>query len=52
VTRRSGMGTSAAGEVALGRRKGGDTSVGLTQILLDQKMKKIHVVDSSTINEQ
>jgi hypothetical protein len=28
------------------------TSVGLTRILLDQKIKKIHSIDSTVINEQ
>jgi hypothetical protein len=34
-----------------GRGKGADDTVGLTQILLDQKIKKIHAVDAADTNE-
>jgi hypothetical protein len=33
-----------------GRRKRGDTSVGLTQILLSKKIKKIHTTNSAGTN--
>jgi hypothetical protein len=42
VTRRGGVATSVEGETAPGRGKGGDDAVGLTRILLGQKIKKIH----------
>jgi hypothetical protein len=36
VTQRGGVVTSAGGEIAPGRKKGGDDVVGLTRILLGQ----------------
>jgi hypothetical protein len=54
VIRRGSVTTSARGEAAPGRGKSGDdaswTLVGLTRILLGQKMKKIHVMDSVSTN--
>jgi hypothetical protein len=47
---RSGVPTSARRNVTPERGKGGDTLVGLTWILLCQKIKKIYVVDSTAIN--
>jgi hypothetical protein len=41
---------STGGEAALRREKEEMMSVGLTRILLDQKIKKIHIVDSIGIN--
>jgi hypothetical protein len=52
VTRRGGVMTLARGEAAPGRKKEETTLVGLTRILLDQKMKKIHMIDSAGINER
>jgi hypothetical protein len=52
VTRRGSVTTSNGGEVAPGRGKGGGDTVGLAQILLGQKIKKIHMVDSVATNEQ
>jgi hypothetical protein len=51
VTRCGGVATSIGGDVAPGMGKEGDDAVGLTQILLGRKMKKIHAVDSTAINE-
>jgi hypothetical protein len=43
---------SAGGEATPGRETEETTPVGLTWILLDQKIKKIHAVDSVIINRQ
>jgi hypothetical protein len=43
VTQRVDVMTSAGGEAAPGRGKEEMTSVGLTRILLGQKIKKIHM---------
>jgi hypothetical protein len=51
VTRRGNVVTSIRGEMTPGRGKGADDTVGLTQILLDQKIKKIHAVDAADTNE-
>jgi hypothetical protein len=45
VTRLGGVTTSAEGEVAPGREKGGDNPSWADVILQGRKMKKIHVVD-------
>jgi hypothetical protein len=50
VTQHSSVTTSARGNVAPGKGKEETTSVGLTRILLDQKIKKIHTVDSVAKN--
>jgi hypothetical protein len=50
VTRRGSVVTSTGGEAAPGRESEETTSVGLTRILLGQKMKIIHVVDSVATN--
>jgi hypothetical protein len=54
VIRRGSVTTSARGEAAPGKGKSGDdaswTLVGLTRILLGQKIKKIHVMDSVSTN--
>jgi hypothetical protein len=42
--------TSAGGEAALKRGKGGDDAVGMMRILLGKKIKKINTVDSATTN--
>jgi hypothetical protein len=44
------MVTSARGEATPRREKRGDDAVGLVRILLDRKMKKIYVVDSTVTN--
>jgi hypothetical protein len=43
---------SARGEVAPGGEREDTTPVGLTQILLGQKIKKINAVDSAGTNGQ
>jgi hypothetical protein len=50
VTQHSSVTTSARGNVAPGKGKEETTPVGLTRILLGQKMKKIHAVDSVATN--
>jgi hypothetical protein len=50
VTRCSDVTTSIGGKVSPGRGKREDNVVGLTRILLDQKIKKIHAVDSAGTN--
>jgi hypothetical protein len=50
MTQRSSMVTSARGEATPRREKRGDDAVGLVRILLDRKMKKIYVVDSTVTN--
>jgi hypothetical protein len=50
VTRCSGVTTSPGGEVASGRRKGGDDVSWFDANLIGPKIKKIHVVDSIVIN--
>jgi hypothetical protein len=50
VTRCSGVMTLAGGEAVPRREREEITSVEMTQILLDRKMNKIHVVDSASIN--
>jgi hypothetical protein len=52
VTRRDGVTTSIGGEAEPGKKKGGETLVELTQILLDWKMKKIHMVDLAATNRR
>jgi hypothetical protein len=52
VTWRGGVTTSVGGEVALGGEMEEKTIFGLTRILLDQKIKKIHAIDSGGINGQ
>jgi hypothetical protein len=49
VTRCCGVVTSVGGEVAPGWERDEMIPTGLTQILLSQKMKKNHVIDSSAV---
>jgi hypothetical protein len=51
VTRRNGVTTSAGGEATSERKREETTLIGLVQILLGRKIKKIYAFDSGTINE-
>jgi hypothetical protein len=50
VTRHGGVATSAGGEVAPERGKGGDNASWADANLIGPKNEKIHVVDSTAIN--
>jgi hypothetical protein len=50
VTRHGGVATSAGGEVAPERGKGGDNASWADANLIGPKIEKIHVVDSTAIN--
>jgi hypothetical protein len=50
MTQHGGVTTSAGGDGALGRKKEETTLVRLTQILLGQKIKKIHSIHSTVTN--
>jgi hypothetical protein len=52
MTQRSDVTTSTGGEAALGGEMKETMPVGLIQILLDRKMKKIHAVDSAGTNRR
>jgi hypothetical protein len=52
VTRRSSVAMSTGGEAALGGKREETTSVGLTRILLSQKIKKINTDDSVATNDR
>jgi hypothetical protein len=52
VTRCGGVTISAEGEAAPGRKKGGDDVSWVDTNLTCPKMKKIHVADSTSTNEQ